>query len=463
MSIEFLRQLPLFAGLSESDLGWLSENASPVSVAQGELLIEEGSPGDSLYIVIDGEFQVTKRSGPQDIAIDVRESGTVIGEMSLLDHAPRSASVRATRDSRLIMIHHDVFHRLLSNSPTAALAILNTVTARLRQNESLLHQSEKMAALGTLSAGLAHELNNPAAAARRAAIQLREALAAWEAATLRLDACSFDAAQSKRVTALRKEIVRRASVPDHLDPLARSDRESEVQTWLEDHDIDQSWDLAPMLVSFGWDVEALDGLAATFSPVDLAAVCNWLGVGGTVYALLDEVGKSAERISEIVKSVKMYAYLDQAPIQEVDVHEGLENTLVILRHKLKQGVNVTREYARDLPRIEAYASELNQVWTNIIDNAIDAMEGQGEITLRTYAQDDSVVVEIDDNGPGIPDKIQSRIFEPFFTTKPPGVGTGLGLNITYNIVQKHHGRIQVASRPGATRFQVMLPVQLKRQ
>ncbi len=462
MSIEFLRQLPLFAGLSESDLEWLFENASPVSVRQGELLIEEGSPGDSLYIVLDGEFQITKRSGPQDIAIDVREAGTVIGEMSLLDHAPRSASVRATRDSRLIMIHEDVFQRLLSTSPTAALAILDTVTTRLRQNEALLHQSEKMAALGTLSAGLAHELNNPAAAARRAAIQLREALAAWEAATLRLDACSFDQAQSKRVTALREEIVKRASVPDDLDPLARSDRESDTQVWLEDHHIDQSWELAPMLVSFGWDVEALDDLAATFSPTDLAAVCNWLGVGGTVYALLDEVGKSAERISEIVKSVKLYSYLDQAPIQEVDVHEGLENTLVILRHKLKKGINVTREYARDLPRIEVYASELNQVWTNIIDNAIDAMDGQGEIVLRTYAQGEHVAVEIQDNGPGIPPKVQSRIFEPFFTTKPPGVGTGLGLNITYNIVQKHLGQIKVTSQPGATRFQVILPVRLKR-
>ncbi len=462
MSTEFLRELPLFAGLSEHDLDWLIQKAEPLSIRAGELLIEEGSPGDAMYIILEGEFEVTKRSGPQDIAIDVRDPGTVIGEMSLIDHAPRSASVRALRDSRVLKIHDDAFHQLLSTSPSAALAILDTVTTRLRQNESLLHQREKMAALGTLSAGLAHELNNPAAAAKRAALQLRDALAAWERATLRLDACSFDRDQAARVNTLRQEIVERASAPDDLDPLMRSDRESDVQAWLEDHKVDRGWELAPMLVSFGWDVNALDELAATFSPVDLPAVCNWLGTGGGVYALLDEVGKSAERISEIVKAVKTYSYLDQAPIQEVDVREGLENTLVILRHKLKQGVNVTRDYAADLPRIDAYASELNQVWTNIIDNAIDAMNGQGELTLRTHAQGDSVVVEIVDSGPGIPPKIQSRIFEPFFTTKPPGVGSGLGLNISYNIVQKHLGQLKVASRPGETRFQVILPIRLRR-
>jgi len=462
MSSEFLRKLPLFAGLPESDLDWLNENAEPVSIRAGDLLIEEGTPGDAMYIILDGEFQVTKRSGPQEIALDVREPGVVIGEMSLLDNTPRSASVRALSDSHVLKIHHDTFHRLLSTSPSAALAILHTVTSRLRQNEALLHEREKLAGLGTLAAGLAHELNNPAAAARRAATQLRDALAAWERATLRLDACSFNSEQSARVKALRGEIIKRASAPDPLDPLARSDRESDVQAWLEDHAVDEAWELAPMLVSFGWDVPALEQLAAGFAPVDLPEVCHWLGTGGTVYALLDEMSKSAERISEIVKAVKTYSFLDQAPIQEIDVHEGLENTLVILRHKIKQGVNVTRDYATDLPRIDAYGSELNQVWTNIIDNAIDAMDGHGELALRTYQQDDHIVVEIVDNGPGIPPKVRTRIFEPFFTTKPPGVGTGLGLNISYNIVQKHLGQIAVESQPGDTRFKITLPIRLKR-
>jgi signal transduction histidine kinase len=188
---------------------------------------------------------------------------------------------------------------------------------------------------------------------------------------------------------------------------------------------------------------------------------QWIGIGCSLHALLSEVSMGAERISEIVKAVKTYSYLDQAPIQEVDLHEGLENTLVILRHKLKVGVTVKRDYAADVPRIEAYGSELNQVWTNIIDNAVDAMNGQGELLVRTYKKGDHVVVEIADTGPGIPPEIQSRIYEPFFTTKPPGVGTGLGLNIVYTIIHKHYGKVHLSSRPGATCFQVTLPLQLK--
>jgi signal transduction histidine kinase len=462
MSVEFLRRLPLLAGLPEADLDWLFQKTEPVSIHAGDTLIEEGSPGDALYIVVDGEFEITKRSGQHEIAIALRAPGEVIGEMALLDRAPRSATVRALRDSRLLKVPRDAFDQLLSTSPSAALAILHTVMARLRQNESLLHEREKMAGLGTLAAGLAHELNNPAAAARRGAAQLREALAEWERLTLELNACGLTAPQAARINTLREEIAARAAAPIDLDPLARSDRESDIQMWLEDHGVDQAWELAPTLASFGWDMVALGALADVFSAAQISIVAPWLGAGCSAYALLDEVGKSAERISEIVKAVKSYSYLDQAPIQEVDVHEGLDNTLVILRHKLKQGVRVTRNYAAGLPRIEAYASELNQVWTNIIDNAVDAMNGQGELVIRTLAKDGQVVVEIADNGPGIPPQVQSRIFEPFFTTKPPGVGTGLGLNIAYNIVQKHLGQIKVTSQPGATCFQVMLPIQLKR-
>jgi signal transduction histidine kinase len=463
MSVEFLRRLPLFAGLSEADLNWLFQKTEPVSIRAGDTLIEEGGPGDGLYIIVDGEFEIAKRSGQHDIVITQRTPGEVIGEMALLDRAPRSATVRALRDSRLLKIHRDAFDQLLSTSPSAALAILHTVTARLRQNEALLHEREKMAGLGTLAAGLAHELNNPAAAARRGAAQLHDALAEWERLTLELNTCGLDAAQAKRINTLREEIAARAAAPVDLDPLTRSDRESDVQTWLEERGVGQAWDLVSTLVAFGWDTVALDTLADMFSADQITVIAPWLGAGGSVYLLLDEVGQSAERISEIVKAVKSYSYLDQAPIQEVDVHGGLDNTLVILRHKLKQGVRVTRDYAANLPRIEAYASELNQVWTNIIDNAIDAMNGQGELVIRTYAQDRQVTVEIADNGPGIPPNIQSRIFEPFFTTKPPGVGTGLGLNIAYNIVQKHLGQIKVTSQPGATCFQVVLPIQLKRR
>ena len=218
-----------------------------------------------------------------------------------------------------------------------------------------------------------------------------------------------------------------------------------------------------MLVSFGWEVGELDEVAGHFSEEQVPLVISWLAFGCQAHALLDEVGKGATRISEIVKAVKGYSYLDQAPVQQVDIHKGLEDTLIILKHKLKSGITLKREYAPNLPRIEAYASELNQVWTNIIDNAADAMQGQGEITLRTYAKGDDVVVEITDTGPGIPPDVQAHIFEAFYTTKPQGVGTGLGLHIAYNIVvDKHNGRIEVESKPGATTFRVTLPVQLAR-
>ncbi|MBI4790722.1 MAG: cyclic nucleotide-binding domain-containing protein [Chloroflexi bacterium] len=461
VSIEFLRQLPLFSGMNEHDLNWLLENSEEKRVAAGEVLMEEGSPGDALYIVLEGEFEFTKRSGQQQVTLAMRGAGEMIGEMSLLDQAPRTATARATRASRLVMIHQDAFRQLLSTSPAATLAILHTVTSRLRNTEAMLRQNEKMAALGTLSAGLAHELNNPAAAARRSAAQLRDTLAHWQRLNGELAALGLDARQMDNINALHEEIIRRAAAPAKLDPLTRSDREGEMQMWLEDRGIDNAWEIAPPLVAFGWMVHDLDELGHTFTPEQLRPLACWLGVGCSVFALLDEVGQSAERISEIVKSVKSYSYLDQAPIQQVDIHDGLENTLVILRHKLKQGIQVTREYANDLPTIEAYASELNQVWTNIIDNAIDAMKGAGVLTVRTYREDHHVVVEIGDNGPGIPPEIQPRIFEPFFTTKPPGVGTGLGLHISYNIIQKHHGKIQVQSQPGATVFQVSLPIRLK--
>lgn len=463
MSKEFLRRLPLFAGLNGEELDRLVQTAEPVSIAAGTVLMEEGSPGDSLYVALEGEFEITKRSGNQDVVIALRGPGEVLGEMSLLSQSPRSASVRAVKPARLLKISQAAFERLITWHPSAALAMLKTVTERLHNTEAMLRQNEKMAALGTLSAGLAHELNNPSAAAQRSAAQLGKILTQWLHLAAERDALALDSKQRELVNALREEIVKRAASSANLDPLARSDRESQVQSWLEEVGVEQAWELAPALVSFGWDISALKESAKNFQPVQWPVIAGWLGVGCSVYALLSEVKTSAERISEIVQAVKSYSYLDQAPIQQVDVHAGLENTLVILRHKLKGGVDVTRNYATDLPRIEAYASELNQAWTNIIDNAVDAMKGKGELGLRTLRKNDSVVVEISDSGPGIPPEIQSRIFEPFFTTKPPGIGTGLGLHITYNIiVHKHRGEIKVSSKPGATCFQVTLPIRLKR-
>jgi CRP-like cAMP-binding protein len=251
MSVDFLRRLPLFSSLSESDLNWLFEQAKPISIEAGQWLMEEGSAGDACYIVVEGEFEIIKRSDQHAIAIALREPGAVLGEMSLLDHAPRSASVRAVKDSRLLMIPQAAFDQLLSTSPSAAMAILHTVSARLRQDEGLLRQSEKMAALGTLSAGLAHELNNPAAAVRRSAAQLREAMDRWQDLTAELDARTTDPRQHEKFHSLGEDIARRAAASAKLDPLARSDYEGEMQTWLEERHVDEAWELAPTLVTGG--------------------------------------------------------------------------------------------------------------------------------------------------------------------------------------------------------------------
>jgi signal transduction histidine kinase len=382
--------------------------------------------------------------------------------MSLLERLPRTASVRAIQDSHLLKIPNDAFEEMLFSRPQVMLAILRTVTARLRQNEAMLHQSEKMAGLGTLAAGLAHELNNPAAAAQRNAAQLHDALTRWQNITLEISSLGLDTRQVEMLNSLHEVLVVHTGITPDIDPVIRIDQESALQAWLEDQGIEPAWELAPALIDTGWEISKVQRFAEVFTNAQLPSIIRWLATGSNVYALLHGVRQSASRIYEIVKAVKAYAYLDQAPIQEIDIHEGLENTLVILGHKLKPGIRVVRQYTSGLPRIEAYASDLNQVWTNIIDNAIDAMQGQGELTIRTYSRNGSVIVEIADNGPGIPAEIQSRIFEPFFTTKPPGSGTGLGLNIVYSIItQKHKGHIQVDSKPGATCFQITLPIHLK--
>ena len=462
MSKEFLRHLQLFENLSEADLDWLSKQTEPISVQSGEILIEEGQTADSAYIVVDGEFEVVKKSDVQNIVIAVREAGEVFGEMALLDQAPRMATVRALRAGRVLKISGATFQEMLSHSTPATLAILHTVSKRLRQNEGLLRQNEKMAALGTLAAGLAHELNNPAAAVQRSASQLRSALTEWNKLTTELERQHLTDMQLQAINNLRSEIETHHYLTSGLDPLSQSDREMEMQTWLEEHGVQDAWQVAPTLVSSDWNIQALTEQGNIFNPQTLIIVLRWLAIGCTVYGLLDEVNMGTERISEIVKSVKAYSYLDQAPVQEVNVHEGLENTLVMLRHKMKEGIKITREYAADLPHIETHGSELNQVWTNIIDNAVDAMQGQGELKLRTDKTHENIGVEIQDSGPGIPAEIQKRIFEPFFTTKPPGMGTGLGLHIAYTIINNHHGQISVTSEPGTTCFQVTLPIQLPR-
>lgn len=458
MNLQDLRKSPLFQGLTDSELQQLMEDAKPVSLRAGEFLMKQGDEGDAAYVVVSGEFEVTKQSGQSLIKIDVRNPGDVLGEMALLSRSPRSASVAAITDCEVLRISPEAFENLLSTSSTAALAVLHWVMNRLSQNDALLHQQERMAALGTLSAGLAHELNNPAAAAQRSAAELQKTLVKLQALTHEFESTAFNENQSDWVNNFMKDAMQRYDARLELEALNKIDLVDQLQSWLEASGIESAWEIAPAMVNFGWNVESLEALKA--SALFKLSV-QWLGASCLTMELLSEIQHTTERISEIVRAMKSYSYLDQAPLLEMDIHEGLENTLVIMQHKLKQGVTVKREYSPNLPRIEAYASELNQVWTNIIDNAVDAMDGHGEIILRTRVEDNRVVVEIIDNGPGIPDDIQERIFEPFFTTKPPGSGTGLGLHISHDIIANHHrGQLLVKSKPGETVFKAVLPIKI---
>ncbi len=327
------------------------------------------------------------------------------------------------------------------------------------QQEIVLRQNEKLATLGKLSAGVAHELNNPAAASQRGTAHLQDIMIKLRQTMFQVAYLNLSTAQLEAIEMQDQLTQQRVKEPLDLDPLTRSDQEYEFEIWLEDRGIDDAWEYAPLLVNIGYSHQEMATLAEQFSNTEFPWIVKLLSHIHETHNILAEIGQGTGRIIEIVKALKSYTYLDQAPMQCIDIHDGLNDTLIMLRSKLKAGIQVKREYAADLPQIDAFGSELNQVWTNLIDNAIDAMEGQGNLTLRTYSQTNWVVVEIEDNGPGIPHTIQSKIFDPFFTTKPLGKGTGLGLNISYNIiVQKHKGTITVLSNPGKTCFTIKLPI-----
>lgn len=454
----------LFPTLSEEELQRLSEHGHELQMNAGDILFSEGDPTYHFYVVLEGEVRVTKRVGGEEQVLTVHQRGQFTGEISMLTGDPALATGRSIGSSRVLAIEPDAFKRVLSECSQGASVILTAMVGRAREVEVQLRQQEKLAALGKLSAGLSHELNNPAAAGRRAAQQLRDALQNVQLRTLNLCDQQFSKTQRQLLAQLQLSAIAHSVNTPPLDPLTQSDREDALTDWLEQQGFANAWKLAPTLVSAGVDEQRLSEIAPTMSAQALEEALCWLEATLNVAGLVNAIEQSTARISELVKAVKAYSYMDQAPLQEIDLHEGLENTLAILNHKLKHGIKVTREYDRSLPRICAYASELNQVWTNLIDNAIYAMNGKGELTIRTARKYDTVLVEIVDNGAGIPPAIQTRIFEPFFTTKGVGEGTGLGLDTTRRIVlQKHHGDIRFNSQPGNTCFQVCLPIKPPKQ
>jgi len=453
---EELRAVPVFADLPADDLGWLAAQMTSLELSPGEIFIREGSPADRMTVLLSGEMRLRRESGPSDAVTRVFRAPLVTGVLpySRMTHFP--ATIRAVTLARVATLPTDRFPEMLARMPVLGPRMVALLSDRIRDFTMLQGQQDKMAALGKIAAGLAHELNNPAAAARRAVSSLREAFQSFREAAARLDAHALSAEQRAAVPVLERELAQQPPAP--MDSLERSDCEEAIAACLLRHGVERAWDLAPALVDAGCEAEWFDRVYAQFPaeawPDFLARLAASLAIG----TLLDQIENSTGRISDLVRAIKEYTYMDQGPEQEVDIHQGIESTLLMLRHRLKRGVNVKLDFDRALPKICARASELNQVWTNLIDNAIDAMDSTGELRIRTARELDRLLVEIADNGPGIPPEDQAHIFEPFFTTKGVGQGTGLGLETVRRIVQEHSGEITVQSVPGDTRFQIRLPL-----
>jgi signal transduction histidine kinase len=387
----------------------------------------------------------------------VTKPGNYTGEVMLLLDVPWLATVRVTKPARLFRLNEAGFWRMLNGCQMVAREIFRSAANRMRNMEGYSQQREKLASLGTMAAGLAHELNNPAAAARRAAAHLQQTTDKLQALLCQLSK-SLEHDHWQHLLAAAQDATDRLANPPVLDHLARSDRADAIATWLDEHGVASAWELAPTFVSTGLDLTWLTELASKLPTESQADAFGWLEARLNLKSLVSQIEQSTGRIAELVKAVKSYSYMDQAPMQEVDIHEGIESTLTMLGHKLKN-VTLVRAFDRSVPCIMAYGSELNQVWTNLIDNAIDAVNGTGKICVGTCMEDDQLLVEIVDYGAGIPPEVQSHMFEPFFTTKGVGAGTGLGLIISNRIVgDRHGGEIEFESKPGETRFKVRLPV-----
>jgi signal transduction histidine kinase len=453
-----LRQIEIFADLRDDQLQWFASSGKEIRLSPGDTLMREGDPADALFVVLDGEVRGRREHGGVDAPGFVGRAGQVTGMLPFSRMTVFPLTGRATLPSWILRLHKDHFHEMLQRIPELLPRLIGVLADRIREYSRAEQQRDKLSALGKLSAGLAHELNNPASAAGRAAESLREYMRELRRINKTLDEASLSCEERLLLASLEDKLVDQLASAPQRDALEQSDLEEELASWLNRRNIPNASRLASGLVEAGVDCASLERLGAKFRGEVLSAILARVVSSVGAERLTREIEASTGRISELVRAIKEYTYMDQAPEQEVDVHRGIESTLTMLKFRLKHGVQVKREFADNLPRIFARGSELNQVWTNLIDNAIDAMGGKGEITIRTSRELDFVLIEIIDSGPGVAAAVKSHIFEPFFTTKGVGEGTGMGLDTVYRIVRAHRGEISVDSKPGRTNFQVRLPL-----
>jgi signal transduction histidine kinase len=453
-----LRTVTILESLPEWQLAWFSDHGEKIDLAPGDRMFERGQPSDFMFIVVRGAIQRYEEIGGQWLVVATTRQGEVTGMLpySRMTHYP--GYTVATEASQVLRITNSDFQEMLSVSQEIGRRLVAVMSDRVRGDVRLEQQRERMVALGRLSAGLAHELNNPAAAVRRAAASLSEQLAKLSPLVLGMMPHRVDKTAVQALDQLQR--LARERHPTALSPLERSGREEELTAWLEDHGVANAWEIAGTCVDAGLAIDDLEELAGQVPPPVAAEALAWVASGLAADHMVAEIASSAARISELTASIKTYSHMDRSPEHKpTDVREGLDNTLTMLSHKLKKkSVQLARDYQQDLPTIPANAGELNQVWTNLIDNALDAMNDGGNLRIDVRQQDAWVAVRVIDDGHGISDEVRARIFEPFFTTKAVGEGTGLGLDIAMRIVKTHQGHIEVQSKPGRTEMCVRLPV-----
>jgi signal transduction histidine kinase len=458
-----LRTLFLFEKLSDDQLERLCQEGH-VEIVEPGPVFAEGDPAQCLYVLIEGTLVNSKRVGGDDVEVArTSQRGVYSGAYTayLGSRVPQvyANSMRVVETSRFFVLGAECFAQIMNEWFPMPVHLLEGLFIGGQKTRETVGQRERLLALGSLTAGLTHELNNPAAAAVRATAALRERVAGMRNKLKLLASGQYDPAKFEPLIELQTRAAERVAKAPDLDPMEASDREDEVSDWLEEHGCTDAWRLAPVFVQGGLYTDWLDEVLATVGEDMAAAALRWLNYTVETELLMNEIEDATTRVSTLVGAAKQYSQLDRTPYQVVDIHDLLSSTLLMMSAKLK-GITVVKQYDKTLPKLPAYAGELNQVWTNLIDNAVQAMNGSGTLTIRTARDDGNVLVEIGDTGPGIPPDVQKRIFEPFFTTKPVGEGTGLGLDIAFRIVvNKHHGDLGVQSVPGNTRFQVRLPLE----